>query len=268
MSKTQHEQTFWEHLEDFRWVLIQSTIVLLLATVIAFFCKDLLAEIIFAPHQSEFVSYRVLCSLADALVHLCSSNWFEALCPEDFSVELLNTRLTAAFFVHMTSALYAGFVVASPFILCFLWRFISPALHANERKVGRRLLFACTVLFVVGTLLAYFVIFPLSFRFLGTYQFGDVPNRIDLSSYLDTFYMIILSVGLIFEMPMIAYSTSRIGLISKQQLRAWRKYAILAILIIGAVITPTSDPFSLMLICIPMWFLYLLSIWVSKASPE
>ncbi|MGL4363776.1 MAG: twin-arginine translocase subunit TatC [Bacteroidales bacterium] len=268
MSEDGREQTFWEHLEDLRWVLIQSTIVLFVTSLLAFFNKDLLADIIFAPHQSDFISYRSLCLLAKTLSELSQSSLFNALCPDDFSVELLNTRLTAAFFIHMSSALYAGLVMASPFILFFLWRFIAPALHISERKLGSKLMFACIALFIVGTLLAYFVIFPLSFRFLGTYQFGDVENRIDLSSYLDTFYLIILSVGLVFEMPMIAYTTSRIGLISKEQLKSWRKYAVVIILIIGAIITPTSDPFSLMLISVPMWFLYLLSIWVSRSKQE
>ncbi len=256
------ELTFWEHLEALRWVILQIFIVVLACMLLVFANKSLLTRIIFAPQSSDFIIYRALCQLAEA------TN-FPALCPESFSVELLNTRLAAPFFTHMTSALYVGLVLSAPIVLVLLWRFIAPALYPRERKRGIPLLAACITLFASGVAIGYYLVFPLAFRFLGTYQFGDdVVNRIDLSSYMSIFYTTLLSMGLVFEMPVLSYSLSRIGLVSKEMLKKYRKYAVVIILILAAIITPTSDPFTMILVSIPMFLLYLLSIRVAKSKSE
>jgi sec-independent protein translocase protein TatC len=254
------ELTFWEHLEALRWVILQVFIVVLACMLLVFANKDLLTRIIFAPQSSDFVIYRALCRLAEA------AN-FPTLCPESFSVELLNTRLAAPFFTHMTASLYVGLMLSAPVALTLLWRFIAPALYPHERKRGVPLLFVCIALFATGVAIGYYLVFPLAFRFLGTYQFGsEVVNRIDLSSYMSIFYSTLLSMGLVFEMPILSYSLSRIGLVSKELLKKYRKYAVVIILVLGAIITPTSDPFTLMLVSVPMFLLYLLSIRVAKSS--
>jgi sec-independent protein translocase protein TatC len=254
----QREMTFWEHLEALRWVLLRSTIAVLACTVVVFFNKELLTQIIFAPQNSNFIVYRAMCRLAEA-VH------FSDLCPGEFAVELLNTRLASPFFTHMTSSLYVGLLLSLPVVIVLLWRFVAPALYPRERKRSIPLILSCIVLFLLGVLLGYFIVFPLAFRFLGTYQFGaSVVNRIDLSSYMDIFYVTLLSMGLVFEMPVLAYTLSRIGIISKEMLKKYRRHAVVVILIIGAVITPTSDPLTLMLVSIPMYLLYELSISVTK----
>ncbi len=255
----QGEQSFWEHLEALRWVILRSLIVVVLCMLLVFACKDLLTRLIFAPQNSEFIIYRGLCRLADIVQ-------FPEICPDPFSVELLNTRLAAPFFTHMTSALYVGLILSLPIVLIMLWRFVAPALYPRERRQGVLLLTACIGLFAMGVALGYFLVFPLAFRFLGTYQFGEaVVNRIDLSSYMSIFYTTLLSMGLVFEMPMLAYALSRLGLISKEWLKQYRKYAIVVILFVGAIITPTSDPFTLLLVSVPMYLLYMLSIRVSKS---
>ncbi|MDR2813541.1 MAG: twin-arginine translocase subunit TatC [Prevotellaceae bacterium] len=258
VAPAQREMTFWEHLEDLRWVLLRSTIVVAACTVLMFFNKERLTQIIFAPQSSDFIVYRAMCSLA-AAVH------FADLCPDEFSVELLNTRLASPFFTHMTSSLYAGLLLSLPVVIIMLWRFIAPALYPRERRRGIPLILSCIVLFMSGVLLGYFLVFPLAFRFLGLYQFGaNVINRIDLGSYMNIFYTTLLSMGLVFEMPMLAYTLSRIGIISKEMLRKYRRHAVVVILVVGAVITPTSDPFTLMLVSVPMYLLYELSISVTK----
>ncbi len=256
----ERELTFWEHLESLRWVLLRSLIAVVVCMLLVFANKELLTRFIFAPQNSDFIIYRGLC-------HLANVTNFSALCPESFSVELLNTQLTAPFFTHMTASLYVGLLLAAPIVLIFLWQFVAPALYPRERKMGVPLIASCIVLFATGVAIGYLLIFPLAFRFLGTYQFGaNVVNRIDLSSYMSIFYTTLLSMGVVFEMPILAYALSRIGIISKEMLKQYRKYAIVIILIIGAIITPTSDPFTLMLVSVPMYLLYMLSIKVAKSK--
>jgi sec-independent protein translocase protein TatC len=256
----QQDMTFWDHLEALRWVLLRSTIAVLACTMLAFFNKELLTQIIFAPHESGFTTYCAMCKLG-ALLH------FAELCPDEFSVELLNTRLASPFFTHMTSSLYAGLLLSLPVVIVQLWRFVAPALYPRERKRGVPLIGSCVGLFIAGVLLGYFIVFPLAFRFLGTYQFGEhVINRIDLSSYMNIFYTTLLSMGLVFEMPALAYALSRIGIVSKAMLKKYRRHAVVVILVIGAVITPTSDPFTLMLVSVPMYLLYELSIGVARSK--
>jgi sec-independent protein translocase protein TatC len=254
----QREMTFWEHLETLRWVLLRSSLVVVACTALVFFNKERLTQIIFAPQSSDFIVYRAMCRLAEAVR-------FAGLCPDEFSVELLNTRLAAPFFTHITSSLYVGLLLSFPVIITLLWRFVAPALYPHERRRGIPLIASCIVLFVSGVLLGYFLVFPLAFRFLGVYQFGEqVVNRIDLGSYMNIFYVTLLSMGLVFEMPMLAYALSRIGIVSKEMLRKYRRHAVVVILVIGAIITPTSDPFTLMLVSVPMYLLYELSIYVTK----
>jgi sec-independent protein translocase protein TatC len=259
-SSSQQERTFWDHLDDLRKVLFRSVVVVVVCAVVVFINKDTLTDIIFAPQNSDFVTYTTFCKLAE-VVH------FSAICPENFAVQLQNTKLTAPFFTHMTSSLYMGLLLALPIVLILFWQFVAPALYPKERKLGIPLLVCCIVLFVSGVLLGYYLIFPLAFRFLGMYQFGStVITMVDLSSYMGTFYMILIAMGLVFEMPILAYGLSRLGIISKEFLSKYRRHAIVVILIVAAFITPTSDPFTLMLVSIPMYFLYELSIRVSKSG--
>ncbi|MDR1343226.1 MAG: twin-arginine translocase subunit TatC [Prevotellaceae bacterium] len=256
----QRDMTFWDHLEALRWVLLRAAVTVVVCTVLVFFNKDLMTQAIFAPQDSNFIVYRAMCRLA-ALLH------FEGLCPDEFAVELLNTRLASPFFTHMTSSLYVGLLLSLPVIIVLLWRFVAPALYPRERKRSIPLICSCIALFMAGVMLGYFLVFPLAFRFLGTYQFGEhVVNRIDLGSYMNIFYTTLLSMGLVFEMPILAYTLSRIGLISKGMLKKYRRHAVVVILILGAVITPTSDPLTLMLVSVPMYLLYELSIHVARSK--
>lgn len=252
--------TFWEHLDELRRVFFRIGVAVVAVGCVAFGCKELLFEVVLAPHRADFVLYRWLGRLSEA--------WgMPSLRAGDFQVELINTQLTSQFMTHMTVALYAGVLVASPYVIYCLFRFVSPGLHASERRVCRRVLVPAFLLFVVGILVSYFLIFPLSFRFLATYQVdASVVNMISLSSYVECLGMLSLMMGAAFEVPVLAYFLGRLGLVDAGMLRRWRRHSVVGILVVAAVITPTSDVFTLLLVSVPLYLLYELSIWVVSRS--
>lgn len=261
------EMNFWDHLDELRKVLFRVAIAVVLLSIITFLYKDFVFNIILAPHRSDFILYQWLNQLGVWLsmpsIHI-----------EDFAIELINIELTSQFFIHMSTALYVGVLLASPYIIYQIFSFISPALYEKERKVSAKIIVSAFILFIIGVLLSYFVIFPLSFRFLATYQVSDiVENKISLSSYIDTFMILTIMLGAAFEIPVLAYFFAKLGFISPAFLRQYRKHALVAILVVAAIITPTSDIFTLILVSVPMYGLYELSIYVvsltrSKRSLE
>ena len=254
------EMTFWDHLDELRKVFFRIAIAVILLACIAFLNKELLFDIVLAPQQSDFILYRFFNRLATDFS-------MPSLQVEDFHVELINIQLTSQFMIHMSTAFYAGLLLASPYIIYLLFGFISPALHEAERKTCLKIMIPGFFLFITGILLNYFVIFPLSFRFLATYQVSElVVNKISISSYISSFTMLSLLLGAAFEIPIIAYFLSKLGLITAPMLKQYRKYALVGILVIAAIITPTSDVFTLLLVSIPLYFLYELSIQVVGRS--
>ena len=255
---TKKESTFWEHLDELRKVLFRIVIVVLLFMVVAFVCKDLLFSIVLAPQKPDFVLYRFFCYLAEI-------TQFKALCPEDFHINLINTQLASQFLIHMKTSFYAGVLVAFPYIVYQIFRFISPALYANEKKYAGRVIIYSSLLFGFGILLNYFLIFPLSFRFLGSYQVADdIVNMINLSSYIDTFLMLSLMLGIMAELPVISWLFAQLGFLTDTFMRKYRKHAIVIILVIAAIITPTADVFTLLLVFFPIYLLYEISILIVK----
>ncbi len=189
-SKEQNA-TFWDHLDELRKVIFRIAIAVCILGFVAFLNKELLFDLVFAPHRSDFITYRVLCRLGERLS-------LPGLCPEAFQVELINTRLASQFLTHLSVSAFAGLLVASPYVVFQLFGFVRPALYENERRYSGRVVVSAFLLFFCGVLLNYFVIFPLSFRFLGTYQVNaDVVNMIDLSSYVSTLTMLSLMMGLV-----------------------------------------------------------------------
>lgn len=254
------EMTFWDHLDELRKVFFRIAIAVILLACIAFLNKELLFDIVLAPQRSDFILYRFFNRLA-------ADFSMPSLQVEDFHVELINIQLTSQFMIHMSTAFYAGLLLASPYIIYLLFGFISPALHEAERKTCLKIMIPGFFLFITGILLNYFVIFPLSFRFLATYQVSElVVNKISISSYISSFTMLSLLLGAAFEIPIIAYFLSKLGLITAPMLKQYRKYALVGILVIAAIITPTSDVFTLLLVSIPLYFLYELSIQVVGRS--
>lgn len=254
MSSTadSNTQTFWDHLDVLRGVLLKTAAVAVIFGIVAFLFKEQLFAIVLAPNNPDFITYRWLEQL---------SGLFSEENAVGFHVQLINTGLAEQFIIHMKTALCAGVLCASPYILYQLYRFVSPALYANERHYAVRTVGWGYLLFIIGVLVSYFLIFPLTFRFLGTYQVaGDVDNMISLQSYMSTLILMCLSLGIVFEMPILAWMFAKMGFINSSFLRKYRRHAIVIILIVAAVITPTSDIFTLLLVSLPMYLLYEASI--------
>ena len=177
----------------------------------------------------------------------------------------MNVGLTEQFMTHLKTAFYAGVLVALPYIIYQLFHFVSPALYDNERKYATLLCTSGYLMFMLGTALNYLLIFPLTVRFLGTYQVSpDVANMLTLQSYMDTLLMMNLMMGIVFELPVVSWLLGRMGLINAQMMRVWRKHAVVAILVVSAIITPTTDAFTLLVVALPIWLLYELSIMIVK----
>ena len=238
--------TFWDHLDELRSVIIRAFVVTVVVAVVAFCLKDELFAVVLAPRTSDFITYRLMGV-------------------EPFSIHLMNTGLTEQFMIHMKTAFYAGVLVASPYIVYLLFRFISPALYDNERRYATALVSSGYLMFMLGTLLNYFLIFPLTVKFLGTYQVSeDVANMLTLQSYMDTLLMMSLVMGIVFELPVVSWLLGRMGLVNAQMMKTWRKHAVVAILIISAIITPTTDAFTLFVVALPIWLLYEVSIVIIR----
>ena len=234
--------TFWDHLDELRSVFIRILVVTAAVAVVAFCLKDELFAIVLAPRSSDFITYRLMGV-------------------EPFCVNLMNTGLTEQFMIHMKTAMYAGILVALPYIIYMLFGFISPALYDNERKYATLLCGSGYVMFMLGTLLNYFLIFPLTVKFLGTYQVSeDVANMLTLQSYMDTLLMMNLVMGIVFELPVVSWILGRMGLVNARMMKSFRRHAVVAIVAVAAIITPTTDAFTLIVVALPIWLLYELSI--------
>lgn len=250
------KMTFWEHVDVFRKVIFKCLAVWLVCAVGAFCIKDILFNILFAPSTSNFIVYRWMCSLGNLIS-------FPALCPEEFSAEFINTELASQFTTHLQVAAIMGVLVAFPYLIIQLYGFVSPALYKQEKRYSILLIFFGVLLFALGVLLNYFIIFPFAFRFLSTYQVQEaVINQIALNSYISTLLVLSLLLGILFEIPIIAYFLAKLDLIDKSMLVKYRKHAIVALSILSAIITPTADIFTLLLVTVPLYLLYELSIRV------
>ena len=251
MAVDTDKQSFWEHLDVLRAAIVKIVAVAVVFGIAAFCFKEELFAVVLAPKNDGFVTYRLFNRIAAWAGGETGS----------FAVQLINTGLAQQFIIHMKTALCAGVLCASPYILYQLFRFVSPALYANERKYVVRVVGGGYSMFVVGVLASYFLIFPLTFRFLGTYQVsGDVANLITLDSYISTLVLMCLSMGIVFEIPILSWLFAKLGFLSADFMRRYRKHAIVIILVVAAVITPTSDVFTLSLVALPMWLLYEMSI--------
>ena len=238
--------TFWDHLDELRTVIIRVLVVTVGTGAVAFCLKDELFAVVLAPRTSDFVTYRLMGV-------------------EPFSVHLMNTGLTEQFMIHLKTAMYAGLLLASPYVIHQLFRFVSPALYDKERHYAILLVVCGYVMFILGTVINYFLIFPLTVKFLGTYQVSEeVANMLTLQSYMDTLIMMSLVMGVVFELPVVSWLLGKMGLINASMMQTWRKHAIVAILIVSAIITPTTDAFTLFLVALPIWLLYELSICIVR----
>ncbi|MBR1547550.1 MAG: twin-arginine translocase subunit TatC [Prevotella sp.] len=240
--------TFWEHLDVLRASLIRIAVVVAMMAVAAFAMKQQLFDVVLAPSGSDFITYR----------------WMGI---GQFRLHLMNTGLTEQFMVHVRTALYVGLLLASPFVLYELFRFVSPALYQNERHYALWIVGTAYAMFIIGTLVNYLMVFPLTVRFLGTYQVSpDVDNMLTLQSYVDTLLGMSLVMGVVFELPVVCGLLGRMGLVTSRQMSLYRRHAIVAILIVAAIITPTTDVFTLFVVALPIYLLYEVSIVVVRST--
>ena len=245
--------TFWDHLDELRSSLIKIVAVTILFSFVAFFFKETLFEIVLVPKHEGFITYLAFDSI---------SSFFKIFNNENnpFSVQLINTGLAEQFLIHMKVAMYAGVLCASPYILYLLFKFISPALYSNEKKYLVNIVIGGYIMFILGVLLSYFLIFPFTFRFLGTYQVAEkVVNMIALDSYIDTLMVLSLMMGIVFEIPILCWLFAKFGFLTASFMKKYRRHAIIILLILSAIITPTTDIFMLLLVALPMYFLYEIS---------
>lgn len=248
------KQSFWDHLDMLRVAIVKSLLVAIGFGVVAFCFKEELFAVILAPKDASFMTYRLLYRISGLVT--------DSDAP-DFLVKLINTGLAEQFIIHMKTALCVGVLCASPYILYQLFRFVSPALYSNERKYVVRMVGGGYMMFMAGVAFSYFLIFPLTFHYLGTYQVSDeVENMIALQSYISTLMTMSLTMGIVFEIPILSWLFAKLGFLSANFMRKKRKHAIVIILVVAAIITPTSDVFTLSLVALPMWILYEASIFI------
>ena len=258
-TKTKKEMSFLSHLEELRWLLVRSTIAILIGGVIAFTFNEFIFDtVIFGPKKGDFITYQFFCELANKF------DLDKSFCNQVLPFEIQNRTMDGQLSVLIWTCITAGFIISFPYFLWEVWKFISPALYKNEKKYAKTFIFVSSLLFFLGVLFGYYVLVPLSINFLVNTQISTiVENQIDINSYIGLVKTTSLATGLIFELPIIIFFLTYLGLITDSFLKEYRKYAYVLILIIAAVVTP-PDVISQIIVSIPMVILYEGSILVAK----
>ncbi len=246
------EMSFLDHLEELRWHLLRSAAAILSSAILMFIFKDFVfRNIIFAPRYKDFLTYRVLCSIS------------EATCFDPPQFSIATREIGEAFMMHMMISIWLGVIVAFPFVLWEIWKFIKPGLYPKEQKAASGFVIICTLLFVMGVLFGYYIVAPLAITFLAGYEIDGVAAQPTLASYIDSMVMFTIPVGIIFELPIVVYFLARVGIITANFMKTYRRHAIVVLLTIAAIVTPSPDVASQMLVFIPLYGLYEISIIVA-----
>ena len=259
MEKKVNEMSFLDHLEDLRWHLIRAVSAIMIVATLAFvFSRSIFKLIIFAPIEMDFPTYKMLCKGAQFF------NVDTTFCGESLPMIIQNRTMAGQFSADIWTSILAGFIIAFPYVIYQFWKFISPGMHVNERKHSRGFIILSSFLFFLGVLFGYYIVTPLSINFLANYSISElVDNQIDISSYIALVRNAALASGLVFELPIIIYFLTKIGLVTPQFLRKYRKYSLVIVLILSAIITP-PDVVSQIIVAIPILILYQVSIYISK----
>lgn len=256
-TDTKAEMSFVDHIEELRWHIIRSLIAVSVSAIVVFFnIERIWDSIIMGPTHPSFISYRILCQLG----HMIGT---EVLCMDKFNIEFQNTELSGQFMMSFSTSFMIGIIVAFPYIFWEFWRFIKPALKPSELKNARGIVFWSSLLFFTGVLFSYYIVAPFTINFFATYQLSpSFKNIITMANYYDTMSDLILGLGVVFELPVVVYFLSKIGMLTPAVMRSKRRYAILIIFVLAAVVTP-PDWFSIWLVAIPLLILYETSITIS-----
>lgn len=257
-TSPEKEMSFLDHLEELRWHLVRSTVAVLILALIAFIFKTFVFDVlIFGPTRPNFPTYRMFCNISRSM-------GMDSFCFQEMPFSIQSRKMAGQFSTHLWTSIYAGIIVGFPYILYEFWKFISPGLKENERKSSRGFILIASVLFFLGVLFGYYVISPLSINFLGNYQVSEeVRNQFDLESYISLVRTSVLACGIVFELPILMYILTKIGLVTPEGLRKYRKFSIVIILVLSAIITP-PDIVSQVIVAIPILVLYEVSIYISK----
>lgn len=252
------EMSFLDHLEELRWHLVRSVVAIMIFMIVAFiYAPWIFDNIIFAPTRVDFPTFKVLCKLGEF------TGAEEALCAKPFEFKIQSRYMTGQFSMQVLAAFVLGFIAAFPYVFWEIWRFVKPGLHSNEMKNSRGAVVAVSFLFLLGVSFGYFVLTPMMTWFFASYSISPtIVNEFDITSFVSTFVAIVFGSGLLFQLPVVVYFMTRIGLLTPQFMRTYRKHAYIVILIIGAIVTP-PDPMSQMLISSPLFLLYEFSILLS-----
>lgn len=252
------EMSFLDHLEELRWHVIRSLGAVVVFTIGAFILAPWIFEnIIFAPAYPTFPTFRWLCKLGDLIGS-------ETLCVKEIPFKLQSRTMTGQFSMHIMAAFVIGLIAAFPYIVWEFWRFVRPGLYSKEKKYSRGAVSSISLLFFTGVLFGYYVLAPVMISFLANYRISDmIVNEFDITSYVSTVVTVVFGCGLLFQLPVVMYFLTKMGIVSPTFLRMYRKHAIVIILIVGAIVTPSSDPFTQALIAIPLYLLYEISILIS-----
>lgn len=258
-----NEMSFWDHLEDLRWTLLRSIIALVVFAIIGFlFMPFLFDKVIMAPCTSDFFLYKYLCKISSY------TSLLPDFCDDNFKVEIINIKLASQFFTHMSSSFWLALLLTFPYLLFEIWKFISPALYENEKSSMRWVFLFGTFMFFIGCLVGYSLVFPMTLRFLATYQLSEtITNQISLDSYMSNFLMLVFVMGVVFELPLVSWLLSKLGILNRSFFKQYRRYAIVILLVAAAIITPSSDPFTLSVVFFPLYFLWELSALFVKPAP-
>ncbi len=251
------EMTFWDHLESLRWALARVAGVLLVLVVVGFcFMPMLFDSVVLAPTTSDFFLYRWLDAAGLA-----------GFTGESFNVEIININVASQFMTHIKTSFWFALLFAFPYLVFEIWWFISPALFESERRSMSVAFIGGTLMFFTGCAVGYTLVFPFTFHFLTDYQLSaSIANQISLDSYMGNFLMMVFVMGLVFELPLLSWLLSRLGIVSKSTLRGYRRHAVVALLVLSAFITPSGDPFTLTVVFMPLYLLYELGIAVAREN--
>jgi sec-independent protein translocase protein TatC len=258
-TKSPDEMSFLDHIEVLRWHLIRSVLAVVIIGIVAFLMKEFIFDtILFGPKKMDFPTYRLFCKVGNFL------GIDSDFCADELPFTIQSRLMGGQFSAHIWTSIWAGFIVGFPYVVYEMWKFISPALHSNERKHSKGFIFAASLLFFMGVLFGYYIVAPLSINFLGSYQVSqEVTNEFDLASYIGSVRISVIACGLIFELPIIVYFLTKVGLVTPEILKKYRKISLVVVLILSAVITP-PDVTSQIVVALPILMLYQISIYVSK----
>lgn len=263
MAEQNESMSFWSHLEALRWVLMRVVLVYIVLALVCFAAMPyIFNSVILGPTSSDFFLYRWLSGISGDGIFLPDFSG-------DFKVNIINVKLASQFTTHISTSFLLAFLLIFPYLIIELWLFIRPALYDNERRSVVMMLLFGVPMFYIGCACGYFIIFPFVFRFLAMYDLSEeISNMISLNSYIDNFMMMIFIMGVVFELPFVAWLLSKLGVVNAQFLKKYRRHALVVLLVLAAVITPTGDPFTLTITFVPLYLLYELSILIIRDNKK